>query len=310
MPGKGSKSKSLSRRTPYSKTLPTLPVEVLYLILGFLGPEDLLRCREVAKRWNQIIIESTKLWNNLPFPSNPWTELSPSAWKQKMQGPKGFTPRQLATFFNKFSHIHMSQMNLPHEYLEEMWRQFNNRTSHITCLCLEGNDLRFYTIFNLGTIMNTAEVLGLANCVLRNWQLKIIFALFPLMTHLTKVNLVRVDLTGLEEEDIICAGEVKHLIVSKSGILVSQIKALLKAHYIDHQEESFDLSAKCISRIGTIHRIHIPNLTINDIFEYIPNIHSGVIEGGWVVTYNHYKIICKGPNYNSDSDNSCAIYLK
>ena len=304
---KGFKSKSLSKRTPYIQRLPT---EILCLILGLLEPKDLLKCRAVEKRWDQIILGSTKLWNSIPFPYNPWIELSPSEFKQKIQGPEGFSPYQLATFLNKFSHIHMGQMNLPHEYLEEMWRQFNNRTTHITCLCLEGNDLRFYTIFNLGTIMNTAEVLGLANCVLRNWQLKIIFSLFPLMTHLTKVNLVRVDLTGLEEEDIICAGEVKHLIVSKSGILVSQIKALLKAHYIDHQEESFDLSAKCISRIGTIHRIHIPNLTISDIFEYILNIHSGVIEGGWVVTYNHYKIICKGPNYNSDSDNSCAIYLK
>ena len=270
-------------------------------------PENLARTNYGSR---QIKTSGAKLWNNIPFPSNPWTELSPYAWKQKIQGPNGFTPHQLATFLNKFSHIHMSQMNLPYDYLEEMLRQLNNRTTHVDCLCLEGNNLRYYTILNLGTILNTARALGLANCTLRNWQMRIIFSLFPMMTHLTKVNLVRVDLTGLDEEDIICASDIKHLIVSKSGILVNQIKALLQAHNRDHQEESWDLSAKCISRRGSIHRVHIPNLTIRDIFQHIPNIHSGVIEGGWDVTYNSYKIICKGPNYNFDADTSCAIYLK
>ena len=310
MPGKGSKSKSLSRRTPYSKTLPTLPVEVLYLILGFLGPEDLLRCRKVARTWNQIIIESTKLWNNLPFPSNPWTELSPYAWKQRIQGPRGFTPHQLATFLNKFSHIHMSQMNLPYEYLEEMLRQLNNRTTHVDCLCLEGNDLRYYTILNLGTILNTARALGLANCTLRNYQIRVIFSLFPMMTHLTKVNLVRVDLTGLDRGDIILATGIKHLIVSKDGILINQIEALLQSHKRQHQEDNWDLWAKCVHRSGSIQRIHKPNLTIREIFQTIPHIHSGLIEGGREVTYNSYKIICKGPNYNFDANNSCGIYLK
>ena len=128
-----------------------------------------------------------------------------------------------------------------------------------------------------------------------NIQIKQIFSIFPLMSRLTKVNLSNIDLTGLDKRDVIKAVGIKHLTVSKHLILISQLVALLESHAEHHQENSWDLLAKCIARNGHSLGINKYNLQINQIFQQIPYIGIGIIEGGGEFTYNIYKIVCGGP---------------
>ena len=285
MTGRASPLNFLPGRVP---PISYLPVEVLYMVLGLLGSMDLLNCRRVAKSWNQIIIES-KLWERIPYPSNPWTRLNLYAWEQR---------------------IHLNNINLPSEYLEEMINQLSSRTNPVECLCLEGNNLKNYSIFDIGTILNSSKALSLTRCTMMNFQIKQIFSISPLMTNLTKVNLSNIDLTGLDKKDIIKATGIKHLTVSKDRILISQIEALLESHAEHHQEDNWDLLAKCIARNGHSVRINKYDLQIKQIFQQIPYIGSGIIEGGREFTYNIYKIVCKGPNHDPETNNRCGIYLK
>ena len=192
----------------------------------------------------------------IPYPSSPWTRLTQYEWEQRLE--RYFTPPQLASFLNKFSHIHLNNINLPSEYLEEMINQLRSRINPLECLCLEGNNLKNYSIFDIDTILNSSKGLSLTRCTMMNFQIKQIFSIFPLMTNLTKVNLSNIDLTGLDKKDIIKATGIKHLTVSKDKILISQIEALLESHAEHHQEDNWDLLAKCVARNG--HSVRINNL--------------------------------------------------
>ena len=129
------------------------------------------------------------------------------------------------------------------------------------------------------------------------------------MSRLTKLNLSNIDLTGLDKLDVIKVVGIKHLTVSKHLVLVSQLVALLRSHSEHHQENSWDLLAKCIARNGHCIGINKYDLQINQIFQQIPYIGSGILDGGRGFTHNIYKIVCKGPSHDHEKNYNCRIYL-
>ena len=91
-------------------TINYLPMEILQMVLCLLDPLYLLNCREVNKTWNQLILNS-KLWKKIPIPRNPWTKITKCAWDHRLRS--YFSPTNLASFLNRFNHIHLNNIDLP-----------------------------------------------------------------------------------------------------------------------------------------------------------------------------------------------------
>ena len=127
-----------------------------------------------------------------------------------------------------------------------MTNQLDSRVTTLDCLSLESNNLKRIPLPEINIYLSCSKFVSLANCLMRNIQIKQIFSLLPQMSKLVKLNLTKIDLTGLDKLDVTNVVGIKHLTVSKHLVLVSQLVALLRSHSEHHQENSWDLQAKCI----------------------------------------------------------------